>query len=97
MDNKQILETAIQKAIDGGWNNTWDKDTVASFMIDYKPERYIYSHEFAKAIWGSEYVPNGYGALNSTKNNAVLIPAYHFHLQRMVIAEDPIAYLGDNI
>lgn len=70
MDNKEILEKAIQKAIDGGWvpvgGAAWcdaegctfhDKPTLWSAG---EPEEYprtyeiIFNHDFAKALWGEE-------------------------------------------
>lgn len=91
MSNQQILEKAIQKALDGGWDITkvWDDPTYYEVEDDgiydsrdyYVKERLsaqeiIFNHQFAISLWGKK-------PLN--------------HLKQMVIAEDPIKYLGENI
>lgn len=99
----EILTKAIQKAVAGGWTNhngrpvedlmTFAEGTDACFIFD---------HEFAKALWGEETCTCGMGdgklvheqgcpALYSNE------PHWQFRLQQMVIADDPIKYLGENI
>lgn len=64
---QQILEKAIQKAIDGGWKATMtiadnghvnvDADGLhLAFYQDYEGTHndIIFSHDFAKALWGEE-------------------------------------------
>jgi len=85
MSDKEILEKAIQKAIDNSWawkDIDWDADN--------RPYELIYNHEFAKALWGEKHITEYYPS-------PVSKPAFVYHLQQMVIAEDPIKYLGDNI
>lgn len=92
--NQQILEKAIQKAIENGWNTTHFSTLKANYkhpedsefhdlLGDWhmiSPLDVIYGHDFAKALWQDP----DYGT-------------WHHHLQNMVIADDPIAYLGDNL
>lgn len=75
-------------------------------------EGIIFNHDFAKALWGNGTIlttPSMFGKLTrvhmglpvakpepSTKE-ALIVRGWHYHLQQMVIAEDPIAYLGENI
>lgn len=102
MTNNEILGKAIQKAIDGGWKAPslivalYSNASTSSFkgqnveMI----RGFITGHEFAKALWG-------------TKRDSMVYYEYrgdpHYdedwlhHLQQMVIADDPIKYLGENI
>jgi len=50
----------------------------------------IFSHAFAKALWGDE----------EHYNNGLLIslsPAWKYHLQRLVLAEDRVKYLKESI
>jgi len=97
--NKEILEKAIKKAIDNGLTGFWEKRyrmcqelSEMEYLTEGNLnelgktiESLIFNHDFAKALWGDE--------------------AYHkpgmmdwaFHLQEMVIAEDPIEYLGENL
>ena len=100
--NKEILKTAIEKAIDNGWAKHRQLGTVEVYDQDGSPLKMfiaiglntysilelIYSHDFAKALWGDEYnVTTG-----SDKDWG-----YRWHLQQMVLEEDPIKYLGENI
>jgi len=109
MTNKAILEQAIQKAIDGGWlpcapkyhfeGNAiyWDGDTTT---LRESLRSLIYDHDFAKALWG-EAIPLNSQELKeqgfSGGLGQVTTMGWQYHLQSMVIAEDPIKYLGENI
>lgn len=109
MTNQQILENAISLAIDGGWKpapNTYSErfelnkvsrlnDSGFNFLLIGKSREpivtndIIFNHDFAKALWGEthpiyDHIPNH-------------LKAWQYHLQQMVIAEDPIEYLGENI
>jgi hypothetical protein len=109
MTHQQILEKAIQKAIDGGWERTApmtvvdEGDTVIVGELDSKYKHYadkneiIFNHDFAKALWGQEPVvvtlKQTNGKIEATDGKRL----WRHHLQQMVIADDPIKYLGDNI
>ena len=118
MDNQQILEKAIKKAIDGGWRSpgkfieynprvdTWT-DGIVSFKI--KGDTYfstslsvayiIFNHDFAKALWGEAEL-KGLDAIigeNDPISGATRTHYWQYHIQMMVIADDPIEYLGKNI
>jgi hypothetical protein len=58
--------------------------------------RLIFNHDFARALWGKSLVHNNY---KGSEGVDVVIhrEAWQYHLQQMVIAEDPIRYLGDHI
>ncbi len=63
---------------------------------------YLPPHDFAKALWGEEEsaeVITRWHRQSNIKDDFIgdLIPNWKKHLQQMVIAEDPIKYLGDNI
>lgn len=60
----------------------------------------IFDHDFARALWGEQ----GYGGEFTGKYPNPIIDkrggyqrGWQYHLQQMVIAEDPIAYLEANI
>lgn len=69
----------------------------------------IFNHEFAKALWGEEEckyciekysddkTPETHFAHNIDGDYNYEIPAWQYHLREMVIAENPIKYLGENI
>ena len=122
MTNKEILEKAIQKAIDGGWDggqfgslpldlNRWRFDSGYNafgigqyeFEVWVEPCEYIFNHDFAKALWGEELhhetfiVPKELNKRFAGTKNIDVKPAWQYHLQQMVIADDPIKYLGENI
>lgn len=119
--NKEILEKAITKAIENGWdiglpNYYIGEDGVcAQFKLDgdmYPSDDYdslsvndiIFSHNFAKALWGEEGVPLrlywareyplGSGGPDEDYYEGVM---WQFHLQQMVVADDAIEYLGDHL
>lgn len=107
MSNQQILEAAITKAIDGGWSHElqWIFDmryfSDATLTWDYWSDKYsvpelIFSHDFAKALWGNAFIDH-----QEVDNDGLVwnfsSPAWAYHLQQMVIAEDPIQYLGENM
>jgi len=64
----------------------------------------IFNHDFAKALWGEatwmltdmgDWVsPSNYDGLTLGSQE---LPAWQYHLQQMVIADDPIQYLGENL
>ena len=122
MKHKEILEKAIQKAIDGGWkhaeelNNPKEWTLYDSFpafadqeFIEFKHpfielegrddyftiKELLFDHDFAKALWGESKEDS---LLQGRHDPSINYSAgWQYHLQQMVIAEDPIAYLGENI
>lgn len=106
MSNQEILTKAIEKAIAGGFDPTpleWDKDTSAEKLAQYYStcctinEAYelFYNHDFAKALWGDND-DDRMVIIGETNWRKWPLP-WQYHLQKMVIADDPIKYLGDNI
>lgn len=111
MTNQEILTKAITQAIAGGCKlfeiPKWavkDEDGELYlgslskfedqewFSEDYEVLRYetiIFNHDFAKALWGEKNI--------HFKQYGVLENAWKVHLQQLVIADDPIKYLGDNL
>lgn len=96
----EILNEAIDKAIDKGWNTLFgefdsvDYDPITGIIkvyfqfknifYSYSVNDIIYNHGFAKALWGDHLA-------TQTKQ------AWQYHLQQMVVADDPIKYLGENL
>lgn len=116
MSKKEILEKAIQKAIDGGWKGPFVTDYRSTGIHQFDGVRYynkvkatdfksiIFNHQFAKALWGDEpYHHVASGDAQHNKNGEIIgVRANHeynwaYHLQQMVIAEDPIKYLEENL
>lgn len=93
MTNQQILEKAIKKAIAGGWepwivpmNPQMPPELWAAEIMD-RANWYevLFNHDFARALWGS-WPHEDYEA-----------DKWQHHLQAMVIAKNPIKYLGEHL
>lgn len=106
MTNQQILEKAIQKATNGGWDPkkglklAAESSLVSGLTVIEASPLYIFSHDFAKALWGQEIGQDMKSITDHTSREQYirsLVPAWQFHLQMMVIADDPIKYLGENL
>lgn len=113
MSNREILEKAINKALNNGWRFEGSKSFIYPVVDESLKETYLYrtkkardsgegeiicfdsyqelifNHEFAKALFGEE--PEHKSFTPYTKSG------WQYHLQQMVIADDPIKYLGENI
>jgi len=97
MTNKQILKKAIDKAVKNGWvTDVLDINEGYENIV-------VFSHDFAKAIWGNKPIEfitvhskSGKGGIVLTfREPGTIIPnsAWQFHLQQMVLQEDPLKYL----
>jgi hypothetical protein len=84
MSNAEVLDRAIGKANANGW-----KGSVVYPEVYESPEQLIYNHSFARALWGKE-APNCYCQVNG-------LDMWQYHLQQMIIADNPVAYLGAHI
>lgn len=111
MTNQEILEKAIQKAIGGGYEGYW-KDRYESCLhlseMEYlisgnniqdgkTVETLIFDKSFAKALWGEKHVTGVYYSNEVGSTKEYNLSMWQYYLQQMVVAEDPIAYLGENI
>jgi hypothetical protein len=94
--NKEILEKAIQKAIDGGWNMGM-VDWPRYLSVGGNPKELIFQHDFAKALWGERDHACLMDYTEDHEHCCESVNEYEYHFQQMVIADDPIKYLGENI
>lgn len=119
MNNKEILEKAIQKAIDGGWKGKmgilpehwaveyYRRATIENLLEFNGYQLIIYTHDFAKALWGEGDIEvfQGFGHdpgmsdddPGDDYNIYDYEVAWEYHMKEMVISEDPIKYLGENL
>jgi len=68
----------------------WFDVAKGSFVGEiYHATDIIFSHDFAKALWGEEKV--------YTTADIVYDAEWMFQLQQMVIADNPIQYLGEHL
>jgi len=90
MTNEQILRQAIEKAEKNGWKNPHEL-SIGEFNLYRK----YFSHDFAKAFWGGDRIWRQlkYNSAKPTVEKEEFILAWQYHLQQMVISEDPIQYL----
>lgn len=113
--NQEILEKAIKKAIDNGFDGTrfWTVDFTpkgaAKAIYKYRNppyEQVVFSHDFAKALWGGGFSCPLCGAVwpkdliwccDDRQTEDDKTPTWRYHLQMMVIAPDPIKYLGEHL
>lgn len=77
---------------------------VNNIEIHINTEHVIFNHDFAKALWGDRECNCTPTKLNMSLLHEKDCPAgqryeagWQYHLQQMVIADDPIKYLGENI
>ncbi len=54
----------------------------------FKVNDFLFSHSFAKAFWGEEETWHFYAEAVET-----VLPAWQYHLQQMVLEEEPLKYL----
>lgn len=99
MTPQQKLQYIITKAIEGGWSadDGYTPDNLAEYMLSdslnnagYPLETIIFNHDFAKSIWGEEYMSGG-DYYDPT------LPAFEYHLQQAVINPRPINYIYESI
>lgn len=113
---EEILRKVIEKAWNNGW--IWEYDakkvrgehwlevlqhTLVDALITPDLSSWIFSHDFAKAFWGSEMIctcvdtddyisepPDEYCTHCMVDPN---LEEWQYHLQQMVLEEDPVKYL----
>jgi hypothetical protein len=83
MTHQEILTKAMTKASRTGWLPSGDQ--LEANLLTEQAFCIIFNHDFAKALWGEK------------KERGLFTFGWKFHLQQMVVADDPIAYLGEHI
>lgn len=101
MTNQEILIKAITKAVKNGWTgeDSWCQECGIDWFY------VIFSHDFAQHLWGDGKL-SGSSVVDGQEWEITLGDGSHkylprknwqYHLQQMVIAPDPIAYLGEHV
>ena len=103
MTKQQILERAVAKAKANGWKKP-EGVMIEAAVNGWNAPHIIYDHGFAKALWGEEQAPTNIYKTKTTilsdrrpLTELSTFPAWQYHLQQMVIADDPLKYLNENI
>ena len=102
-DRTDIVTTAVEKAMANGF----DAGHPAWVLGVQLPHNTIFDHGFAKALWGEEEIDEYIGQEHPWKQlicegdyaasgPSYIGPAWKYHLQSMVVADDPIQYLAEN-
>ncbi len=88
MTDREIITKAIDKAIDNKFRyyGVFSRERYIDRFISepFRIKDLIFSHSFAKAFWGEEMYED------NVKNK---IKVWQYHLQQMVLKEEPIKYL----
>lgn len=104
MTNEKILTKAIKKAVKGGWEKygwpiwslTYSYGIVDGIRFTDKKDNLpvycsipeiVFSHSFARAFWGTET------DFEAGMMSEYPIENWQYHLQQMVLCDDPIKYL----
>ncbi len=102
---KKIIEYAVEREyILPKWMyNPKSIEHLGSAIIRLKyVERLLFSHDFAKAVFGEKYVCINCGKIRSTPSNycgghELFEVIWQHHLQQAVISKDPIEYYYKHI
>jgi hypothetical protein len=110
MSDHEILVKSIKRVRSRGWRAPtiypprMTAEGLASTLQVIGLRDIIFSHDFAKALWGEEQF--GYPECTQIPFETVGASGYdveylgkkwQYHLQQMVIADDPIKYLEKNL
>lgn len=99
MTNKEILLKAVEKATKNGMSDEIPHSIFSFEFSTWNWHNTIFSHDFAKAFWGEEDVCGVDGEeyplckIHTGRIGIVWVPSWQFHLQQMVLEEDPVKYL----
>lgn len=102
MNKGEVLKKAIQKAVKNGYIPPIDIDNYAIENLEHsiRIKTYfsiIFSHSFAKVFWGKEddnrSIAEKFNDYQANKTTSFKQPLWLYHLQQMVLEEDPIKYL----
>ena len=96
MTNQEIIKKAIEKASKNGFKLKNKHLEETSYGADYNIFSIIFSHDFAKALFGEEIIKMSVGDSMGITHQ-MLWKSYLYELQQMVISEDPIKYLGQYV
>lgn len=94
MSDIQIFKLALDKAQDNGFTSNL-KLYPDNLIKEDQYQVIIFSHDFAKAFWGEEEieVEIEVGPEGGMVYEFYRLPAWQYHLQQMVLKEEPLKYL----
>lgn len=97
MTNQEILQTAIQKAIDGGWKDIESRERAIDGYKQGGVYGLIFNHDFAKSLFGDEVIC-GYCGVDCVLDHHYdnKFENWQYHLQQLVISDDVFKYLEEH-
>lgn len=100
---QEVLKLAIAKAYANGWLEMHGQPWTP---VEGEDICFIYTHDFARALFGNDYLLDGV-TIGECRvmldEDRAAIPYVHqpkawkWHLQMMVIADDPLAYIAEHM
>lgn len=100
MTSQEILQKALTKAEENGYRIKFSQRyNLDGYMHLRKFYAVIFNHEFAKALWGERQVDTGYVEIHGLSGegyadtSCITTESWKFHLQQMVLEENPLEYL----
>ena len=112
MTDKEILEKAIQKAIDGGWKTSVgfrlvEPPGINTFLIEWSladdEEEYKLYEPYEAVIYNHQFAKALWNTPRFAPAGSIHfetrdgLSEWQYHLREMVISPDPIQYLKDNL
>ena len=94
MTQEAKLQKIIEKALENGWKDIVSRLVVEDILQEVHEcgcSEILFSHSFAKAIWGEERVTG------LTGDEYYEYPNWQHHIQQAVISDDPIDYYYKNM
>lgn len=100
MTDEIIYELAVRKAVKNGYrvSGMEDPDLSIHFLLGMPPYSVIFTHNFAKALWGTNTRMEEYYQVGNTGDEekdwfTVNLPMWHGQLRKMVLQENAVQYL----
>lgn len=85
---QEILINIYDKAIAGGFH--LPQIMKKRIIEEHNPFEIIFTHDFAKAFWGEDDLKY---YLSDNHLETKTVPEWQYHLQQMVLEENPLKYL----
>lgn len=98
LTDQEVLDKATKKAIKAGWAPSEDVLSLVlsrkTFIIELAPV-ILFDKEFCIALWGDKAIEYEISPLPSIESKPIKLvqEKWAYHLQNMVISENPINYL----
>jgi len=102
MTDREILDNAFTKIVkNSGWLSPKLKELIMKSNPQNDPFYWIFNHDFAKAFWGEDECNYDYDeskmweATYEYGSNGIRFKGklWQYHLQQMVLEENPLKYL----